>query len=110
MIDAESNAAAYECTAKRLARFEREGFVLGGVIAAALRRGIEEERDGERLGVEESEPAARGASRRAARSLARRTRVAEHTEIAGSRARIGAVDRAEDEEDEETNGRHSNDM
>ena len=113
MIDAESNAAAYECTAKRLARFEREGFVLGGVIAAALRRGIEEERDGERLGDEESEPAARGASRRAAKkkkSLARRTRVAEHTEIAGSRARIGAVDRAEDEEDEKTNGRHSNDM
>ena len=26
------------------------------------------------------------------------------------RARIGAVDRAEDEEDEKTNGRHSNDM
>ena len=67
VIDAESNAAAYECTAKRLARFEREGFVLGGVIAAALRRGIEEERDGERLGDEESEPAARGASRRAAK-------------------------------------------
>jgi hypothetical protein len=36
VVDAESNAATDEFTAKRLARFKREGFVLGGVIAAAL--------------------------------------------------------------------------
>ena len=110
MIDAESNAAAYEFTAKRLARFEREGFVLGGVIAAALRKGIEEERDGERLGDEESEPA--GAERVDARGeVSARERGSPNTRKSPAAARGSArLDRAEDEEDEKTNGRHSNDV